>query len=146
SRTDFLEGDIRVDGSLLLRARTTIVLARPAGLSRNLADRESPERHLARRSTFADPSTPRTATSMGRFSVSIYLLHRQIPGNQWRADARAGPADTTLWCRYRFESRGRGAALSGSICYVGIEEILGSTISDRLQDGDFEGYRGSSYI
>jgi hypothetical protein len=30
--------------------------------------------------------------------------------------------------------------------YLGIEEILAASIPDRLQDADFEGYRGSSFI
>jgi len=30
--------------------------------------------------------------------------------------------------------------------YLGVEEILAASIPDRLQDRDFEGYRGSSYV
>lgn len=30
--------------------------------------------------------------------------------------------------------------------YLGVEEILAASIPDRLQDANFEGYRGSSYI
>ena len=142
-RTDFLEGDIRADGGVMLRARTTIVLGAlachelfPAG---NAKADLSPDEvlklicdHIDRRCVWGDSAFPYI------FFVIKFLESR---GERARAEQLLVELFTIL-VETNYHQKG---PLFPSP-YLGVEEILAASIPDRLQDANFEGYRGSSFI
>ena len=142
-RADFLEGDIRADGGVMLRARTTIMLGAlachellPAGPWK--ADRSPDEvlqlirAHIGRRNIWGDSAFPylffviKFLESRNEIALARTLLDELFVAITETNFNRQGPIFPTP--------------------YLGIEEILASQIPDRLQDVDLDVYRGSSYI
>jgi hypothetical protein len=142
-RADFLEGDIRADGGVMLRARTTIVLGAlachellPAGPRK--ADRSPDEvlqlirTHIGRRNVWGDSAFPYL------FFIIKFL--------EWRNEAALAQTllDELFVALTETNFRRQGPIFPTP--YLGIEEILASQIPDRLEDVDLDVYRGSSYI
>jgi hypothetical protein len=144
SRNDFLEGDIRVDGGLVLGARTTIVLGllafheiwRFGNRPKDTAPDEVLSlirQHSARRFVWGDSAFP-------YIFFIIKFLERE------GESALAQDLLTELFASVIDSNLAPPGAPLFPGPYVGIEEILGTTIPDHVQDLDFEGYRGGSYI
>ena len=142
-RTDSLEGDIRADGGVMLRARTTIVLGAlachellPAGQSKT--DRSPDDvlqlirTHIDRRIVWGDSAFPYLF-----FIIKFLESRNETPLAQRQLDYLFGVLTETNF-------RQQGPVFPCP--YLGIEEILAASIPDRLQDVDLDSYRGSSYI
>ncbi len=143
TRTDFLEGDVRADGGQMLRARTTIVLGALAChelLSDGKAKSEkSPDDvqklirdHFQRRGFWGESAFPYI------FWIIKFLEVR-------KEQALAKKLLEELFVALVESNAGQKGAVFPSP-YLGIEDVLATSIPDRLQDEDLEGYRGSSYI
>jgi hypothetical protein len=142
-RPDFLEGDIRTDGGVMLNARTTIVLGAlachellPDG---STGSDKSPDEvlklireHLRRRSFWGESAFPyvfyiiKFLEARNETALALSLLEELFVV---LVDANYQQQGPVFPCPYR-----------------GVEEVLATSIPDRLQDADFEGYRGSSYV
>ena len=143
SRPDFLEGDIRTDGGVMLNARTTIVLGAlachellPGGKTES---EKSPDEvlklireHLGRRGFWGESAFPyvfyiiKFLEARNETTLALSLLEELFVV---LVDANCQQQGPVFPCPYR-----------------GVEEILAASIPDRLQDANFEGYRGSSYV
>jgi hypothetical protein len=143
ARTDLLEGDIRADGGVMLRARTTIVLGAlachelfPAGTGR--MDRSPDEvlklicDHMDRRCVWGDSAFP---------YIFFIIKFLEARNEKARADRLLVELFTVV---VEANYQQQGPVFPSP--YLGVEEILAASIPDRLQEANFEGYRGSSYI
>ena len=143
ARTDLLEGDIRADGGVMLRARTTIVLGAlachelfPAGTGRT--DRSPDEvlklicDHIDRRCFWGDSAFP-----------YIFCIIKFLEARNKKALAERLLVELfTVLVETNYQHQGPVFPSP----YLGVEEILAASIPDRMQEANFEGYRGSSYI
>lgn len=143
SRPDLLEGDIRTDGGVMLNARTTIVLGAlachevlPEGMTES---DESPgevlkliREHLGRRGFWGESAFPYV------FYIIKFLEARN------EATLALSLLEELFVALVEANYEQQGAIFPCP--YLGVEEILAASIPDRLQDADFEGYRGSSYV
>jgi hypothetical protein len=142
-RQDFLEGDWRADGGVMLRVRTMIVLGAlachevlPVGSWKT--DRSPDEvfqlirKHIDRRNVWGDSAFPYL------FFIIRFLEARNETGLAEKL------LDEIFVALTEANFRQQGPVFPSP--YLGIEEILASQIPDRLQDVDLDVYRGSSYI
>ncbi len=127
----------------MLRARTTIVLGAlachellPAGAAR--MDRSPDEvlrlicDHVDRRCVWGDSTFP---------YIFFTIKFLEARGEKVRAERLLVELFTVL---VETNYQQKGPVFPSP--YLGVEEILAASIPDRLQDANFEGYRGSSYI
>jgi hypothetical protein len=142
-RPDFLEGDIRADGGVMLRARTTIVLGAlachellSAGSTKGDRSPDDVQKlicdHIDRRCVWGDSAFPYL------FFIIKFLEAR---GERARAEQLLVELFTVI-----VETNYQQQGPTFPSPYLGAEEILAASIPDRLQDANFEGYRGSSFI
>ena len=143
ARQDFLEGDFRADGGVMLRVRTMIVLGAlachevlPAGPWKT--DRSPDEvlqlikTHIDRRNFWGDSAFPYL------FFIIRFLESRNETGLAGKL------LDEIFVALTEANFRRQGPVFPTP--YLGIEEILALQIPDRLQDVDLDVYGGSSYI
>jgi hypothetical protein len=142
-RSDFLEGDVRADGGVILQARTTIVLGAlachellPVGTLKS--DRSPDEvlqlilKHLGKQVVWGDSAFP----------YAFFLVKFLESRNQTTA------AYTLLEDLFvaLTDSNFRRSTLTFPSPYHTVEEILGASIPDRLHYEDLSVHRGSSYV
>lgn len=142
-RADFLEGDIRADGGVTLRGRTTIVLGAlachellPVG---KVKSARSPDEVLR---LIRDQIDRRIVWGDSAFPCMFFIIKFLEEKNELALAQRLLDELFVVLVESNYQEQ-------GPVCpspYLGIEEILAASIPDRLQDADFEGYRGSSYI
>ena len=142
-RQDFLEGDWRADGGVMLRVRTMIVLGAlachevlPVGSWKTDRSRDEVlqliRKHIDRRNVWGDSGFPYL------FFIIRFLEARNETGLAEKL------LDEIFVALTEANFRQQGPVFPSP--YLGIEEILASQIPDRLQDVDLDVYRGSSYI
>ena len=143
STTDFLEDNILADGGVMLRARTTIVLGALACHELLPTRKTKPDRqpdqvlklireHINRQSFWGDSAFPYI------FSTIKFLEAR----NEW--ELARNVLDDLFTSLVEATCQRRGPVFPGP--YFGVEDVLAVSIPDRLQNADFEGHRGSSYV
>ena len=143
SRKDFLEDNILADGGVMLRARTTIVLGALACHELLPTRTTKPDRqpdqvlklireHINRQSFWGDSALP-----------YIFFTIKFLEARNERELARK-VLDDLFTSLVEANCQQQGPVFPGP--YLGVEEVLAVSIPDRLQNADFEGYRGSSYV
>jgi len=143
SRPDFLESDIRADGGVMLNARTTIVLGVLAchellpGANPK-ADKSPGEvlklilEHFGRRGFWGESAFP----------YFFYIIKFLEARNEATLALNLLEELFAVLVEANYQQQGPVFPCP----YLGVEEILAASIPDRLQDADFDGYRGSSYV
>ncbi len=143
SRKDFLEDNILGDGGMMLHARTTIVLGALACHELLPTGKMKPDRqpdqvsklireHINRQSFWGDSAFPYI------FSTVKFLEARN------KRELARKVLDDLFTSLVEANCQQQGPVFPSP--YLGVENVLAVSIPDRLQNADFDGYRGSSYV
>lgn len=142
-RKDFLQDNILGDGGAMLRARTTIILGSLACHellpTRNFKTDRQPDQvlklvheHINRQSFWGDSAFPYIF-----FTIKFLEARKEL-------ELARKVLDNLFTSLIEANCKRQGPVFPGP--YLGVEEVLAASIPDRLQNTDFEGYRGSSYV